>query len=205
MLGRWLGPPGVSLIRTKVHGPITRALVPRPALVERRVRGPARKLTLVRGQAGWGKSSVLAAWSAADPRAFAWLALDRGDNDPVRFFMYAIEALHTVADSVGERSASILRTPGVDIVDQVLPVLINELDALPERAVLEDYQAINRPEVHEAVSYLIDHAPSSLELVVSTRVEPPLPVQRAQADHASRFSRARLPRSGARTLPHSDL
>ena len=127
------GAPGVSLIRTKVHGPIARPLVPRPALVERLVHGPARRLTLIRGQAGWGKSSVLAAWSAADPRAFAWLALDRGDNDPVRFFMYVIEALHTVADSVGERSASILRTPGVDIVDQVLPVLINELDALPER------------------------------------------------------------------------
>lgn len=105
--------------------------------------------------------------------------------------MYAIEARHTVADSVGERSALILRTPGVDIVDQVLPVLINELDALPERAVLEDYQAINRPEVHEAVSYLIDHAPSSLELVVSTRVEPPLPVQRAQADHLRRAFRER--------------
>src|SRR5215213_4068833 len=104
------GAPGVSLIRTKVHGPVPRALVPRPALVERLVHGPARKLTLIRGQAGWGKSSVLAGWSAADPRAFAWLALDRGDNDPVRFFMYVIEALHTVADSVGERSASVLRT-----------------------------------------------------------------------------------------------
>ena len=174
------GAPGVSLIRTKVHGPVPRALVPRPALVERLVHGPARKLTLIRGQAGWGKSSVLAGWSAADPRAFAWLALDRGDNDPVRFFMYVIEALHTVADSVGERSASVLRTPGVDIVDQVLPVLINELDALSEPSVfvLEDYHAIDSAEVHEAVSYLLDHAPASLELALSTRVEPPLPLSR---------------------------
>ena len=134
----------------------------------------------MRGQAGWGKSSVLAAWSAADPRAFAWLTLDRGDNDPVRFFMYVIAALHIVADSVGERSAAILRTPGVDLVDQVLPALINELDALPERSVfvLEDYHAIDNPEVHEAVAYLLDHAPASLEVVVSTRVEPPLPVSR---------------------------
>lgn len=172
--------PGVALIRTKVHGPIARPLVPRPALVDRLVHGPARRLTLVRGQAGWGKSSLLAAWSASDPREFAWLSLDRGDNDPVRFFMYAIEALQSLAGSVGERSASILRTPGVDIVDQVLPILINELDALPESCVfvLEDYHAIDNAEVHEAVSYLLDHAPASLELVLSTRVEPPLPLSR---------------------------
>ena len=172
--------PGVALIRTKVHGPIARPLVPRPALVDRLVHGPARRLTLVRGQAGWGKSSLLAAWSASDPREFAWLSLDRGDNDPVRFFMYAIEALQSLAGSVGKRSASILRTPGVDIVDQVLPILINELDALPESCVfvLEDYHAIDNAEVHEAVSYLLDHAPASLELVLSTRVEPPLPVSR---------------------------
>ena len=171
---------GVSLIRTKVHGPIARRLVPRLALVDRLVHGPARRLTLVRAQAGWGKSSLLAAWSAADPRKFAWLALDRGDNDPVRFFRYAIEALRSLADSVGERSTVVLRTPGVNIVDHVLPILINELDALPESCVfvLEDYQAIDNAEVHEAVAYLLDHAPASLELALSTRVEPPLPVSR---------------------------
>jgi LuxR family transcriptional regulator, maltose regulon positive regulatory protein len=174
------GAPNIALIRTKVHRPIARALVPRPALIERLVHGPARRLTLVRGQAGWGKSSVLAAWSAADPRTFAWLALDRGDNDPVRFFMYVIEALHTMADSVGERSASILHTPGVDIVDQVLPILINELDALadPTVFVLDDYHAINQADIHQAVAYFLEHAPQSLELVISTRVEPPLPVSR---------------------------
>ena len=84
--------PGVALIRTKVHGPIARPLVPRPALVDRLVHGPARRLTLIRGQAGWGKSSLLAAWSAADPRGFAWLALDRGE------FREAMDP--TVADSL---------------------------------------------------------------------------------------------------------
>jgi LuxR family maltose regulon positive regulatory protein len=172
--------PAVPLIRTKVNGPVARTLVPRPALVERLVHGPARRLTLVRGQAGWGKSSALAAWSAADPRPFAWLTLDRDDNDPIRFLRYAIESLRTLADSVGERAAPVLRTPGVVVADQVLPILINELDALPQRSVfvLEDYHAIDNPEVHEAVSYLVEHAPDGLELVVSTRVEPPLPVSR---------------------------
>ena len=172
--------PAVPLIRTKVHGPTTRVLVPRSALVQRLVHGPARRLTLIRGQAGWGKSSVLAAWSAADPRPFAWLSLDRGDNDPVRFFSYVVAALQTLTDGVGQRSTSIIRTPGVHIVDQLLPALINELDALPQSSVfvLEDYHAIDNSEVHDAVSYLVEHAPQSLEVVLSTRVEPPLPVSR---------------------------
>jgi LuxR family maltose regulon positive regulatory protein len=192
--------PRASLIRTKVHGPIARVLVPRPALVERLVHGPPRRLTLIRGQAGWGKSSVLAAWSAADSRPFAWFAVDRGDNDAVRFFRYAIESLRTVADSVGERSEALLRTPRLDIVDHLLPTLLNELDALPEPTVfvVEDYHTIDNAEVHEAVSYLLDHAPAHLELVISTRVEPPLPVSRLRgrgellevAAHELRFSSA---------------
>jgi LuxR family maltose regulon positive regulatory protein len=172
--------PAVPLLRTKVHGPVARALVARPELVDRLAHGPARRLTLIRGQAGWGKSSLLAAWSAADPRRFAWLALDQGDNDPVRFFLYAIEALRNLADGVGERSAPLLGTPGVDVAGQVLPVLINELDALPERGVfvLEDYHEIDNVAVHDAVSYLVDRAPQGLEIVLSTRVQPPLPVSR---------------------------
>jgi ATP/maltotriose-dependent transcriptional regulator MalT len=174
------GGPGVSLIRTKVHGPVPRTMVARPELVARLVRGSKRRLTLVRGQAGWGKSNVLAAWSLEDQRPFAWLSLDRGDNDPVRFFTYLIEALHVVAASVGEASASILRTPGVDVVEDVLPVLINELDAAATDCVLvvEDYHVIGNATIHEAVAYLVDHAPPNLEMVISTRVEPPLPLAR---------------------------
>ena len=77
------GAPGVSLIRTKVHGPIARPLVPRPALVERLVHGPARRLTLIGGQAGWGKSSVLAVWSARDDRKFEQSLRYAGFRDDV--------------------------------------------------------------------------------------------------------------------------
>ncbi len=119
--------------------------------------------------------------AAEESRRFAWLALDRGDNDPNRFFLYVIEALRALAPAIGEQSEAILRAPGVSVVDDVLPTLINELDALDASVlVIEDYHLITSTDVHEAVTVLLDHA-LPLELVLSTRVEPPLPIARLRA------------------------
>ena len=174
-----------TLIRTKVHPPLARELVPRPVPLAYLCGGSARRLTLIRAPAGWGKSSLLSTWFSADgaTRSFAWLSLDSSDNDPVRFFMYVIEALRTVAPTIGDRSQLLLTTSGVGIVDEVLPVLINELDALPGATalVIDDYHLITSPAVHEAVSFLVDHAPTGLELVISTRIQPPLNVARLRA------------------------
>ncbi len=174
-----------TLIRTKLHSPVARELVPRPGLLTYLSSDSARRLTLIRAPAGWGKSSLLSTWSSAEGqnRSFAWLSLDSSDNDPVRFFMYVIEALRTLAPTIGDRSRPLLTTTGISIVDEVLPVLINELDALPETSalVIDDYHLISSAAVHEAVSFLVDHAPPGLELVISTRTEPPLNVARLRA------------------------
>ncbi len=147
--------------------------------------GPSRRLTLVRAPAGWGKSSLLSTWSAAteESRRFAWLALDRADNDPIRFFMYLIESLRTLAPTIGEHAQAILSAPGINVVEDVLPVLINDLDSLDDDLVLaiEDYHLITSPEIHEPLTFLLDHAPAGLELVLTTRVEPALPIARLRA------------------------
>ncbi len=164
---------------------MARELVPRPVPLGYLCSDSARRLTLIRAPAGWGKSSLLSAWFSAEEanRHFAWLSLDGGDNDPVLFFRYAIEALRTVAPTIGERSLALLTTPGAGIVDEGMPVLINELDALPVGSVLviDDYHLISSAEVHEAVAFLLDHAPPGFELVISTRTEPPLHVARHRA------------------------
>ena len=142
-----------------------------------------RKVTLIRGPAGWGKSSLLSSWSRdqAETRPFAWLAVDDLDNDPVRFFTYLIEAALTLAPGIGAQSLTILRAPGADLTSDVIPRFISELEsALPGPSVLvvDDYHLISSPAVHEGIEFLIAHMPISLELVLSTRVEPPLPVAR---------------------------
>jgi LuxR family maltose regulon positive regulatory protein len=76
----------LPLIKSKLEAPVPRPRVPRRELLDLCV-GPPRKLTLVRAPAGWGKSTLLADWHAleSETRPFAWVALDGGDNDPVRF------------------------------------------------------------------------------------------------------------------------
>src|SRR5438477_4221782 len=96
---------GTPLLETKFYVPKwRRGLVPRPRLSERLSRGAESKLTLVSAPAGFGKTTLLAAWLAAasaDEPSVAWLSLDRGDNDPAFFWTYLVAALQTVAPGVG--------------------------------------------------------------------------------------------------------
>src|SRR5712691_7540433 len=171
---------------TKLNPPAgARRRVAREAILERLVWDEPRRLTLIDAPAGWGKTTVLAEWAAdaREQRPFAWFAVDRADNDPVRFWGYAIEALRTLEPSLGSASLAALGVSGTNPVDVVLPPLINELAGLDRRVVLvlEDYHLIQSPDVHVGVSFLIEHLPATLELAIATRLDPPLPLPRLRA------------------------
>jgi LuxR family maltose regulon positive regulatory protein len=170
----------LPLIRSKLQGPVSRRRVSRARLLDL-VGGEPRKLTLIRAPAGWGKSTLLADWQESDTekRPFAWLALDEQDNDPVRFWTYAIEALHMVRPELGESSRALVRTPGVDLAEVMVPVLVGELEATQGDVVfvLDDYHLI----AHDGVRLLLTHLPRSVELVIATRTEPPFSVSRLRA------------------------
>lgn len=174
----------VPLIQSKLEAPVPRPRVARRELLDL-CAGPPRKLTLVRAPAGWGKSTLLADWHALESeiRPFAWVALDAGDNDPVRFWTYVIRALRTLDPGAGEVSLPMLRAPRVSVVDDVLPALCNELAALPHEVVLvlDDYHVVGNPEIDEGLSFLLEHLPRTLELVLSSRSEPALPLARLRA------------------------
>lgn len=172
------------LIPSKLAPPVTRQRVSRRALLELCV-GQPRKLTLIRAPAGWGKSTLLADWYALDSemRAFAWVALDPADNDPVRLWTYLINALRLLDPGVGNVSLPMLRTPRLSVIDDVLPTLCNELAALPDQVVLvlDDYHLVTNPEIDEGLSFLVEHLPQTLALVLSSRTEPTLPLARLRA------------------------
>ena len=123
---------------------------------------------------------LVAQWaaSAREARRIAWLWLEADDNDPARFWMYVIEALRSVVPGIGEASLAMLRAPGVNLVEEAFPALINELAAVSEQfvLVLDDYHSIEDERIHEGMASLIEHLPTTLRIVMTSRVEPPLRV-----------------------------
>ena len=130
-------PAGPVLVAAKLHVPALRAgMVSRGELVGRLAGAGDCKLVLVCAPAGWGKTSVLSQWHSAEPGVFAWVSLDPGDDDRVRFWSYVIGAVRTVAPEVGEAALAALPNAAGDLVGAVLPSLLNELAAAGRRLVL---------------------------------------------------------------------
>ncbi|MGD8791307.1 MAG: tetratricopeptide repeat protein [Anaerolineae bacterium] len=169
------------LLTTKLHVPPQRPdLVGRPHLLQRLDEGLHRKLTLISAPAGFGKTTLVVEWAAACGRPVAWLSLDEGDNDPVHFLSYLVAALQTVAPGAGQGLLETLHASGPSAARAVLTELINEVGARPESIilVLDDYHVVDNRRVHQALSFLLDHLPDNLHLVIASRADPPLPIPR---------------------------
>ncbi len=170
--------PGAPLLRTKLVVPSPPPLVVRDVLIEALSEGLSKPLTLVYGPAGSGKTTLVAQWAAAvsNERPVAWLSLEADDNDPARLWAYVVEALRSVVPGIGEASLAMLRAPGVNLVEEALPALINELADIPEQfvLVLDDYHAIEDERIHDGMASLIEHLPVTLRIVMTSRAEPPL-------------------------------
>jgi LuxR family maltose regulon positive regulatory protein len=170
------------LLTTKTRiPPPRRALVPRRELLARLDEIDAFRLVVVAAPAGFGKTTLLAAWARGGAHRVAWLSLDKGDNDLARFLAYLVAAIQGVAAPLGEGAASLLQRPQPAAPEQVLTALLNDVAATvpaDERLVLvlDDYHLITTPQIHEALSFLIEHAPPGLHLILLTRADPPLPL-----------------------------
>jgi LuxR family maltose regulon positive regulatory protein len=179
-------PSDGPLIATKFHIPrLWPGRVARPSLLAT-LRGAARaRLILVSAPPGSGKTTVLASWHAdeAENRPFAWLSLERRDNDPVRFWTGVLSALRTVAPEFGPGIDAALRAPGADISELAMPLLVNALAALgdPLVLVLDDYHEIDNPDVHSSMQFLLDHLSPTTQVALATRTDPPLGLARLRA------------------------
>ena len=136
--------------------------------------------------AGFGKTTLVAQWRSAliERRTFAWLSLDRGDDDPARLWWHIVCSLQRACpDLDGEGMLDELCAQVPDIAATVVPMLVNALAALPGPVVLvlDDYHVISEPDCHEQIASLLLHLPSSALMVLITRSDPPLPLARMRA------------------------
>jgi LuxR family maltose regulon positive regulatory protein len=106
--------------------------------------------------------------------------LDESDNDPARFLAYLIAALQQVHATIGATTLSMLQSPEKPPQDLVMTTLVNEIAAVPIDFVLsiDDYHLIRTPEIHRMLSFLVEHLPTNMHLVLLTREDPPLPLPR---------------------------
>ena len=176
------GTTGMPLLSSKLAAPsVPGRQVARPRLFSLLDEGAERPVTLVAAPAGSGKTMLLASWISAGspPWPVAWLSLDPGDNDPVRFWTYVLAALcWSGAVPPGNRLQTLLPSPEGD--DALLPLLVHGLDELaaPVVLVLDDVHELTEPRVLQGIEFLVRHAPPRLRLVLSTRADPPLPLHR---------------------------
>jgi LuxR family transcriptional regulator, maltose regulon positive regulatory protein len=187
-----------TLLLPKLRPPRpTASLLSRERLLARLDDGLLRKLTLVLAPAGFGKTTLVSDWIAArHERAVssppvAWIALDEGDNDPIRFWHYFIAACQTFQPNLGDSTLLLLHASSSaqqppfprPSLETILTELLNDLARMPGRGilVLEDYHVIHSSEIHQAMSFFLEYQPANLHLVLMTRSEPPLPLAQLRA------------------------
>jgi LuxR family maltose regulon positive regulatory protein len=173
-----------DLLYTKLAPPrLQSAVVSRSTLVDRLEAGLIRKVTLISAPAGSGKTTLIGEWLTRQTQPVAWVALDAGDNDPVRFWRYVITACQNFDAALGRSALATLRASQVSSLENVLTSFINESAQLPDRHVLilEDFSAITSSEVISSFAFLIDHLPATLHVIIVTRSEPSLPLARLRA------------------------
>jgi LuxR family maltose regulon positive regulatory protein len=179
----------IPLLKTKFYIPPVRpGLVSRTHLVERLDEGLRLgcKLTLLSAPAGFGKTTLLSEWIAGcgriEPKVrVAWVSLDEGDNDVVRFWSYAIAALQTLEPAIGQTALGALQAAQAQPppLEPLLISLLNDVTSLglgerPTILVLDDYHVLETKAIHESLDYLLDHLPPVLHLVIASREDPPL-------------------------------
>ncbi len=176
--------PPHTLLATKLHVPRPRThLVPRSHLTRQLQQGSEHVLTLVSAPAGFGKTTLLAQWLAESNMPVAWLSLEPEDNDPVRFLSYVIAALQTIDAHIGKSTLPLLQALPPAPAEAVLAVLTNDLMSHEEDfvLVLDDYHAITAKPIHHALTFLLEHLPPHMHLMLATRSDPPLPLARLRA------------------------
>lgn len=196
-----------TLLQTKLHmPPLHHDLVPRPRLIERLDEGLTCKLILVSAPAGFGKTTLVAKWlqekgedratrqtdesyssppspPIQHPFRVVWVSLDEGDNGPTRFWSYVISAVAELQTGIGRHAFELISAPQPPPLESTLTLLINDLMGLANDCVLvlDDYHHIENEEIHASLAFLIEHLPPRLHVVITSRVDPPLPLARLRA------------------------
>ena len=171
----------LPLLRTKTTIPRSRLRqVERPALLDRVSEGMQGALTLIVAPAGFGKTTLAAAWATQTSLPVAWLSLQPTDRSPERFLIYLIQALQTISTRLGQTTLALLQSGSQE---GALHALLNDLAEFPGdfALILDDFHAADCPEVARIVQFLLKNRSPNLHLLITSRAAPALSLTRLRA------------------------
>ncbi|MBV9229954.1 MAG: LuxR family transcriptional regulator, partial [Chloroflexi bacterium] len=171
----------VTLLSTKLIPPrLPTFLVERPRLLGDLDAIWTYPLTLISSAAGSGKTTLLADWASKQEKFVAWLSLDSLDNDPIRFWSLYIAGLRKYQPTFGEETLALLHAGIVPPLSTILVALLNEVVLLDQEVILilDGFHVISDQTIHEGISFVLDHLPANLHLVLISRTDPELPLSR---------------------------
>jgi LuxR family maltose regulon positive regulatory protein len=174
--------PHMIMVLTRLTPPhLPTTLVVRERLLSALDTAFSRPLTLLSASAGWGKTTLLSAWAQRHLQSVAWLSLETLDNDPTRFWISMIMALRRRWPEIGIHALALLQGP--ESLSLSLTALLNELadrnaEISPILLILDDYHVINEPIIHATLTFWLEHLPPHVHLLLSSRVDPDIPLSR---------------------------
>ncbi len=176
-----------QLLVTKFYVPVrSGSLISRPRLTNLLNESLKYPLTLVSAAAGFGKTTLLASWSqslSTRNLRVAWVSLDEEDNEPRLFWAYVLTALNRQEPGRFASFLTLLQSPQSPPFNTLLAELINLLVEGRETflLILDDYHLITEQQVHTTLSYLIEHLPPQLRIIMATRADPAVPLAQLRA------------------------
>jgi LuxR family transcriptional regulator, maltose regulon positive regulatory protein len=178
----------LPFLATKIVPARFGGLVPRPRLLAILSEFPNKRLGVIKAPAGFGKSSLAAAWAEKleqSGNCVAWLTIDPDDDEATRFLFYVSQALHHACPDVGADTIGLILENNLIDPTAILSSLINDLAEIDENVYLflEDYHWLSASRIHETVAYFLKHAPSHCHVVLTTRTDPALPLATLRAQN----------------------
>lgn len=173
------------LLVTKITLPPLRSkFVSRKSLFNRLNNGLENgvKLLLITAPAGYGKTMLVRSWLEELDVPSGWLSIDNNDNSPIIFWSYFIAAIQNVY-SVGETAWAMLHSSQVPSIEIILTSLINDLVKIdfPLMLTIDDYHIIHNKAIDNGISFLLDHLPAKMQMIIVSREKPSLPLARLRA------------------------
>jgi LuxR family maltose regulon positive regulatory protein len=176
-------PISAQLLQTKFLAPAyNQNSVDRNQLLDRLRPRNARKLVLISAPAGYGKTTLVSQWLHHNDEIFCWLSLDAHDDKAERFWLYLVGSISSQIEGFGEEAAKYLALDNLHI-DAAVTALVNELnsqtsESKPFYIILDDFHNIQDTSLLQQFSYFVDFLPPNIQLILTTRYEPKLPISR---------------------------